>query len=485
MNRLWVNCEHKRSYDNFIPCEQESRNYLAEDYSATMDWCDYNSNYAAINSFHTEIPIKINESFHKMNKPIRNNLRIAFFFTVFTDSDMFLRLLSRLYSSDHYYLIHIDNKNTNIIFENNINNYILNNNYNNIFIIKEISIIYGTSTATEVVMQAMSWYLKHASNWNYFIALTGSDYPLLPLNKIEEILSHQTPAMPFLMSWTKDTWKSIDQLTKQYKIYNDNYDLSQSLIRIQAERENHMSKRMRNYGPPLHCNNISSYYNLDNRHNYQEKSIKTSISTSITNPTVNTKRINSQWLFENKKYPRKWKKSDPGTSGAYDYQSVEYIINSIEGRKYYHFFKYMLLGSEEHIFITILYNWERTREFVSTIQSQFVFNTWILGSWKANLNGNFHTHTHLLTMNEWNILNGLSLRGVMFARKFSSNNTIELLNLIDNYILFNKTTEAGNYWPGYSNFTITASATSISQYQGLLKSFASPNSNSRKRKNEV
>ncbi len=48
---------------------------------------------------------------------------------------------------------------------------------------------------------------------------------------------------------------------------------------------------------------------------------------------------------------RVWKKSDPATTGAYDKMSVEYIVNSVEGRKYWHFFKNMLLGSEEHYYI--------------------------------------------------------------------------------------------------------------------------------------
>ena len=78
----------------------------------------------------------------------------------------------------------------------------------------------------------------------------------------------------------------------------------------------------------------------------------------------------SQWLFgksirkgkqgnanayEESKYSRLpndgkfrvWYKSDPATTAIYDRRSVEYIVNSDEGKKYHHFFKSMLLGSEE------------------------------------------------------------------------------------------------------------------------------------------
>ena len=38
---------------------------------------------------------------------------------------------------------------------------------------------------------------------------------------------------------------------------------------------------------------------------------------------------------------------------------------------------------------------------------------------------------------------------MIFARKFSSKKTPELLDLIDSYILNNKSTEAGSHWPGF------------------------------------
>ena len=106
---------------------------------------------------------------------------------------------------------------------------------------------------------------------------------------------------------------------------------------------------------------------------------------------------------------RLWRKSDPGTSAAYDRESVRYIIDSEEGRKYYHFFKHMLLGSEEHYYISLLYNWPRTKAFVTNIASQAVWNTWSLGAWGSGFGG-FQTHTHYLTENEMPILRGLGKR---------------------------------------------------------------------------
>jgi hypothetical protein len=213
-----------------------------------------------------------------------------------------------------------------------------------------------------------------------------------------------------------------------------------------------MAHRSNNFGPPLFCGGQKSFYHLDNRVNKSGR------------------RMDTQWLFPRDKYPdrgraytdddpvnaimpvdgvfRVWKKSDPATTGAYDAETVDYIVNSEEGRKYWHFFKHMLLGSEEHYYVSLLYNWQRTKQFVQTLSAEIVWNTWELGLWE-NSGGGFHTHTHFLSTKEWDILRGFSKRGMIFARKFSTRKNPELLDLIDQYILLNESSDAGLLWPGY------------------------------------
>jgi hypothetical protein len=70
------------------------------------------------------------------------------------------------------------------------------------------------------------------------------------------------------------------------------------------------------------------------------------------------------------------------------------------------------------------------------------------GLWETS-GGGFLTHTHFLSTKEWEILKGFSKRGLFFARKFSTKKTPELLDMIDSYMLFNTTSEAGLYWPGF------------------------------------
>lgn len=81
------------------------------------------------------------------------------------------------------------------------------------------------------------------------------------------------------------------------------------------------------------------------------------------------------------------------------------------------------------------------------LTAEVVWNTWELGIWEQS--PGFQTHTHFLSFKELDIIKGFAKRGMVFARKFSSLKTSELLDFIDTYIHFNSSTDAGTKWPGY------------------------------------
>jgi hypothetical protein len=143
---------------------------------------------------------------------------------------------------------------------------------------------------------------------------------------------------------------------------------------------------------------------------------------------------------------RLWCKSDPGTTAVYDRETVQYVVNSDEGMKYYQFFSSMLLGSEEHYFISLLWNWERTKGAVTKgIDSAPVWNTWRYGTHDSSADPNKvvpgitygsrgSVHTKFLSINEVDTLRGLRLLGIFFARKFTSKAN-QLLAIIDSEFL--------------------------------------------------
>lgn len=462
--RLWVPCE-TRSYDGFIPCPQELSDDLAEDYANTKLWCDAADAKAAIPQL-VKVDSAAADAFSQ--EPIsesgnrQGRVRLAFFFTVYNDEAHVRRLLSRLWSAEHYYMLHVDPTGASRSFKRAMR--ALAKEYNekpgsrtsgNVFLASDVPIVYGASTATILLTKAMAWFRRNARGWDYFVPVTGSDYPLLPLSRMEKIFAYQQPPMPFVMAWTPGTSTHIFRLEKTVPEFETDKELALSIKAVLDERGKvlgavPMEYRSTNFGPPLLCNNKKSFYFLDNRRNKSREGV-----------------LDTQWLFPRDKFHgraysnwdpkmttpapdggwRIWKKSDPATSGAYNFESVDYITESEEGRKYYHFFKHMLLGSEEHYYASLLFNWPRTQSFVQTLSAQGVWNTWELGMWEPSLG--FLTHTHFLTPNEMPIIRGFARRGMLFARKFSSTKTPELLDIIDSYIHNNASTDAGLMWPGF------------------------------------
>ena len=467
--QLAVPCESGiRQYDAFVPCQQEMMNNLAEDYAISKSWCDFKEPAAAIPALQ-KVDKAAYEAFRQPPLKRSEGVRLAFFFTIYTDYAFVKRLLDHLYSPKHYYLFHVDPSGASKAFEAQMRE--LCSKYTNIHLTMDVPIVYGASTATIVLTRAMAWFARHSTGWDYFVPLTGSDYPLVPLKRIERIFECQNPPMPFVMAWTPGTSTHLFRLGKTHPVFEQNPYLALSMKAVTDERGTllgavPMEYRSGNFGPPVFCNNQSSFYHLHNRFNKSgsvhdtqwlfPRDIFKGRGRAIAeeSPHYATSSFDKQW--------RVWKKSDPATSGAYDRESVNYIVHSEEGRKYWHFFKHMLLGSEEHYYVSLLYNWPRTRAFVQTLSAEIVWNTWELGLWERA--AGFQTHTHFLTEKEMDILKGFSLRGMMFARKFSTKKTPELLDRIDREILFNQSFEAGLYWPGYFYTDLTTYGKSWVKY---------------------
>lgn len=156
-------------------------------------WCDFSSPLADIQPL-GHVDQQAYQAFKQQNS---TNVRLAFFFTVYADAPFVKRLFLHLYSSHHYYLFHIDPAGASADFEKDLR--LLGKGRDNVHFAKDIRIVYGASTATILLTKAMAWFDLHATGWDYFVPLTGSDYPLIPLHRIEKIFQTQQPPMPFVM----------------------------------------------------------------------------------------------------------------------------------------------------------------------------------------------------------------------------------------------------------------------------------------------
>jgi len=582
--RLWLKCDISRTYDPLLPCPVQLYDALAFDYAVSQGWCNFLSKDSGVEPLRTVSHVLYSDlngpaiahlNTSRIGIPARNlehnkapNLRLVFFFTVYADEAFVVRLLARLYSPHHFYLLHIDPKGSTPEFERNLRALIADKVYGagahrgetstrsqrrrqgqldligNVALANDVPIVYGASTASILLSRAMAWCIRSDKqiadaiestlrvrlgqpkrnprdkpSWDYFVPLTGSDYPLVSLQTMIDILSAsystemveddsasiaeeqktgvsswlafasekpkaklvEAGYQPFLMAWDRGSSEHIKALQVKYpEKFQQDEEVRLSLEITWTERgdkgaigSNLMETRAFSYGPPLHCNGAHTYYRLDQRNarndsqwlfpragNLRERSrVVTKLAKNYIPETVwplhlDPKRKSRNFnVLRATSYSnvdaqhRAWRKSDPGTSAAYDRRSVDYIIDSEEGRKYYHFFKHMLLGSEEHYYITMLYNWDRTRKFVTSLSSQAVWNTWKFGSWEAGMGG-FKTHTHFLTLANMPLLKGLSKRGVFFGRKLSQKKTPEVIDALDEFI-DDPAGLQGRYWPGY------------------------------------
>ena len=183
--RLWVPCDYSRGYDAFVPCPQELMDKLAEDYAVSKGWCDFTHKAAGIAPL-VRVDSGAARAFRQPSLEQGKAVRLAFMLTVYSDAPFVERLFSRLYGSEHYYLLHVDPSGATADFERKMR--IMAAKYSNVYLSKDIPIVYGAATATILLTKAMAWFLKYASGWDYFVPVTGSDYPLIPLHRLEKIL---------------------------------------------------------------------------------------------------------------------------------------------------------------------------------------------------------------------------------------------------------------------------------------------------------
>ena len=287
--RLWVPCL-KRSYLPILPCPKDLMNAMAEDFAHSKGWCDYKTPLAE--PVPLQVPEEVERAFQR--PPLgAGRARLAFFLTVYTDARAVQRLLMRVYSPDHYYLLHVDAADGSESFEDALRKMCAK--YDNVFLAKDVIIVYGASTATILLTRAMAWFHHKTSGWDYFVPITGADYPLVPVDRMEKILAYQDPPAPLLMAWSPMASRSIFRLQQMHPIFEKDANLKDSFKILLVDRGKGamgtllMESRSFNFGPPLTCEGQKTFYHLDSRRNMSQKNGE----------------YDTQWLFPRDPWPRK------------------------------------------------------------------------------------------------------------------------------------------------------------------------------------
>jgi len=101
-------------------------------------------------------------------------------------SDVFKAMFEKIYTRDQFYLIHIDRK-AKEEFTEEIQQYLIH--FANVYILESMNIVVGGFSIIQAELNAMEYLLNVTAEWDYFINLSGEDYPLKSQNIIRQFLT--------------------------------------------------------------------------------------------------------------------------------------------------------------------------------------------------------------------------------------------------------------------------------------------------------
>lgn len=113
-------------------------------------------------------------------------IRIAYLVLVHRLPEQFKRLFKAIYEPSNFYLIHIDKKANQEIGEE-VKDFL--NEYPNVHILKSEKVVWGGYSMVQAELDGMNYLLSMSEQWDYFINLSGQDYPLKSQKIIKEFLT--------------------------------------------------------------------------------------------------------------------------------------------------------------------------------------------------------------------------------------------------------------------------------------------------------
>ncbi|CAH0189363.1 beta-1,6-N-acetylglucosaminyltransferase [Chryseobacterium sp. Bi04] len=114
------------------------------------------------------------------------HVRIAYFIMVHHKPEVFKAMFQKIYTRDQFYLIHIDRKSTSQ-FTEEIQQYAVQ--FPNVYILDSLNIVSGGFSMIQAELNAMEFLLNVSREWDYFINLSGEDYPLKSQQIIRKFLT--------------------------------------------------------------------------------------------------------------------------------------------------------------------------------------------------------------------------------------------------------------------------------------------------------
>ncbi|MBK8442866.1 MAG: glycosyl transferase [Sphingobacteriales bacterium] len=126
------------------------------------------------------------DSDSKTENAISNQVTIAYFILVHRFPEQFKRLFKALYHPENHYLIHLDKKASIDIYDD-IKDFLTD--FPSTYILESENVVWGGYSMVQAELNGMSYLLKLNVEWDFFINLSGQDYPLKSQKVIREYLT--------------------------------------------------------------------------------------------------------------------------------------------------------------------------------------------------------------------------------------------------------------------------------------------------------
>lgn len=113
-------------------------------------------------------------------------IKIAYLILVHRLPNQFKRMFSAIYDPGNYYLVNIDKKASKDI-DQEIRSFLMS--YPNVSVVVGENVTWGGYSMVQAELDGIHFLLQIDFNWDYFINLSGQDYPLKSQNIIRQFLS--------------------------------------------------------------------------------------------------------------------------------------------------------------------------------------------------------------------------------------------------------------------------------------------------------
>ncbi len=113
-------------------------------------------------------------------------MNIAYLILVHRYPRQFMRLFSAIYDPDNYYLIHVD-KRAGVGLQAGIRDFLAS--FSNAQLLESQNVVWGGYSMVDVELRGIKELLKISAEWDFFINLSGQDFPLRSQAFIQDFLS--------------------------------------------------------------------------------------------------------------------------------------------------------------------------------------------------------------------------------------------------------------------------------------------------------